>query len=145
MKLLDLIQKHPWEEIQTALVRLYPDHESELEGYQTVYQKLKTLQVLPSDRLLHLELVYSEHSGEYQLEIKHLSPNKPGEDAGPLLSLEFTPWAKWLGMEITAESLERFSAYDLIAHCLYEMTFFGFTQEASQTTTKELSDLLPGN
>lgn len=145
MKLLDLIQKHPWAEIKTALIRLYPDHESELEGYQKVYKQLQTLTVLPTDRLLHLELVYSEHSGEYELEVKHLSPDQTAKDTSPLVSLEFTPWSKWLSMEITPDSLEHFSEYDLIAHCMYEMTFFGFTQEAIQTTTKELSDHLPGN
>ncbi|MCB9136519.1 MAG: hypothetical protein H6636_13925 [Anaerolineales bacterium] len=145
MKLLDLLQKHPWEEIQSALVRLYPDHESELEGYQKVYKKLQTLTATRSDQLLHLELVYSKHTGEYQLEIKHLSPTPAPTDTGPLLSLEFTPWAKWLGMELTPKTLEKFSEYDILAHCLYEMTFFGFTQEAIQTTTKELNSRLPGN
>jgi len=32
-------------------------------------------------------------------------------------------------MEIEQESLSKYSELDIIGHCLWEMTFYGFTQE----------------
>ena len=45
------------------------------------------------------------------------------------LALEFTPWDEWLGMDIDQSSLKDFSSYEIICHCLDEMTFMGFDQE----------------
>jgi len=138
MKLHHLIHKHPWQNIHAALVRLYPDHESELEGYQEVFEKLKTLTPAASDFQLRVELVYSEHAGEYHIETKSINPAQEKVKSGSLFVLEFTPWSKWLGMELDEHTLEKFSEFDIVAHCLYEMTFFGFTQEDIKTAEEEI-------
>jgi hypothetical protein len=145
MKLYDLIQKHPWKKIESALVRLYPDHESELEGYRRVFGKLKALKPTPSEYRLLLQLVYSEHAQEFDVEFKCLDPSQHEESTVSIFALERTPWASWLGMELDAKTLEDFSEFDILAHCLYQMTFFGFSQEDIKTTSEELpgSILIP--
>jgi hypothetical protein len=140
MKLHDLIQKHNWEEVRAAIVRLYPDHESELAGYQKVFQKLKTLSPAQTDIQLQIDLVYSEHAGEFHIETKSLRPGEPSTKTGSPFVLEFTPWSEWLGMELNSESLQNFSEFDIIAHCLYEMTFFGFSLEDIRKTTKAIGE-----
>ncbi|NUM47023.1 MAG: hypothetical protein HUU38_20175 [Anaerolineales bacterium] len=138
MKLYDLIHKHAWDDVQTALVRLYPDYESELAGYRQVYDKLKTLAPVPSDLRLLIQLVYSEHAQEFDVELKCLYPPHATRNASSLFALELTPWANWLGMAIEAQTLADFSEFDILAHCLYQMTFFGFTQEDIKTATTEM-------
>ena len=140
MKFYDLIQKHSWEDTRDAIVRLYPDHESELDGYKQVFEKLKTLTPIPSNLQLRIELVYSNHTGEYLLETKSINPAQETGKTGSLFILEITPWAKWLGMELDAQTLEKFSEFDIVAHCLYEMTFFGFTLEDIQKTANAIGD-----
>lgn len=44
-------------------------------------------------------------------------------------AIEFTDWGEWLEMEIARESLAKYSELDIIGHCLWEMTFYGFTRE----------------
>ena len=138
MKLHDLIQKHIWKDIRDAIVRLYPDHESELEGYHQVFEKLKTLSPTSSDLQLRIDLVYSEHAGEYHIETKSIHPGQQATKTGALFVLEFTPWSDWLGMELHAQTLENFSEFDIIAHCLYEMTFFGFSLEDIRKTANAI-------
>ena len=139
MKFHDLIHTHPWEEICAAIVRLYPDHESELEGYYQVFKKLKNLKPSSSKYRLHIELVYSEHAGEFHVEVKRLAPSDDGSSTSPF-AIEITPWAEWLGMELDEYTLKGFSEFDIAAHCLYEMTFFGFTQEDIRTAADEISN-----
>jgi len=46
-----------------------------------------------------------------------------------LYAIEFTDWGEWLAMKIEQESLSEYSELDIIGHYLWEMTFYGFTQE----------------
>lgn len=38
-------------------------------------------------------------------------------------------WAEWLGFYVNNSVLEKFSAEQIVALCLYEMTWFGFSEE----------------
>lgn len=53
-------------------------------------------------------------------------------------ALDFTPWEEWLGMDIDKESLQAFPETEIISHCLYEMTFYGFTQKKIQKEWKKI-------
>lgn len=47
-------------------------------------------------------------------------------------AIEFVKWEKWLGMDLAPETLDNFSELEIIAHCLFEMTFCGYEQEEIQ-------------
>jgi len=44
-------------------------------------------------------------------------------------AIEFVEWKKWLGMDLENETMNNFNELEIIAHCLYEMTFYGYTRE----------------
>ncbi len=44
--------------------------------------------------------------------------------------IEFTDWEEWLGMDIDPESTSNYHETDIIAHCPWEMSFYGYTQKA---------------
>ena len=54
--------------------------------------------------------------------------------------IEFCPWKEWVSMYITQDSLDNFTKEDIVAACLYEMTFFGFTDSEVQTEVKKLQE-----
>jgi len=56
--------------------------------------------------------------------------------------LELTPWRQWLGMEISKESLQEFSEQEIIVHCLYEMTFEGFSEDAIEKVNERIEESL---
>ena len=43
-------------------------------------------------------------------------------------------------MYITQDSLDNFTKEDIVAACLYEMTFFGFTDTEVQAEVKKLQE-----
>jgi hypothetical protein len=57
--------------------------------------------------------------------------------------LDFKPWNEWLGMHLEPNSLEQFSHDEIVAHCLWEMTFYGFDQTTIQTVFEELNEMMP--
>ena len=55
-------------------------------------------------------------------------PTQKSKDYGTRFAIYFDPWAEWLGMSISTETLEKFSELEIISHCLFEMTFEGFDE-----------------
>ena len=74
--------------------------------------------------------------------MKDLIPPVPvDEEAGDReasYGIELTDWAEWLGMEIEPETLSRYAEADIIVHCVWEMTFFGYSQADIEKTVEEL-------
>lgn len=54
-------------------------------------------------------------------------------------SLSFSPWSEWLASEIHETSMAMYSQYNIVAHCLFEMTFHGFTEQSIADFKNELS------
>jgi hypothetical protein len=56
-------------------------------------------------------------------------------------SLVFNKWNDWISMFITKETLNSFTPEELVAACLYEMTYYGFSEEAIQKNLAELNKI----
>jgi hypothetical protein len=57
---------------------------------------------------------------------------------GEGFGLMFWPWSEWLGSEIDEETLAMLKPHEIVAHCLMEMTFSGFTEEDIKEHLDEL-------
>lgn len=53
-------------------------------------------------------------------------------------ALDLVPWEEWLGMELDPSAFDAYSAPDIVAHCLWEMTFFGFDKETIRKQRDEI-------
>ena len=152
MKLNRLVATKSWEEVGAALVRLYPDQEKGMEGYRYVFETLKTL--TPSETIMRIciEAAVDEDTGDtyHDVSAKDGTLHKEQSDVPEQFrqgdrgeqevsyGIELTDWAEWLGMEIDPDTLTRYAEPDIIAHCLWEMTFFGYTLEDIRQTWDEI-------
>lgn len=55
-------------------------------------------------------------------------------------ALDFLPWEEWLGYYCNQLDLEKHGETAFIAHCLWEMTFDGFSQEQVKERLDELKE-----
>lgn len=150
MKFKDLIDKYKWDDVYSTFMQLYPDQEKNIEGYKRVFEELRTLKPVETKMCIVIEDVFDEYDKEYYAHVsgkdgtlnKESDPERFKDDEvgnqEVLYAIEFTDWAKWLAMEIEQESLSKYSELDIIGHCLWEMTFYGFTQEKMK---KQLAQL----
>lgn len=129
---IELIKNNAWLSIELTLLELYPNEKENIAGYQKMFNKLQLLNPTLTDIAIVVKwetddfdnTKYVDVSGKY---------NKPkSEEEKFSQALEFTPWSEWLAMEIATESLQNFNELEIIAHCLYEMTFVGFEEEEIQ-------------
>ena len=144
-----------WDEVEFALVRLYPDAEDSLEGYHKVFAKLRDL--APTANMMRiaiqmtfrpeiddapfLEVVGRDGSlNRDQPDFPHLGKpvDSPFALAETEFALELHPWSEWLGMAVDALTLIEHDRPEIVAHCLHEMTFFGFDEKTVEAQRAEI-------
>ena len=133
MKFKDLVLNSDWKKIEKLLLTIDKNVDN-MEGYKKVYDDLINLKPKKSDCILNIKHVRNEDE-EYE-DVFGTSNNDDQNYA-----LEFTSWQEWLGMEIDAKTLKRYSKPSIIANCIYEMTFFGFDQKKIKKKMNELLKL----
>jgi hypothetical protein len=138
IQLADLLKQVSFETVFTTLVSYFPSQESSKEGYKEVFETLLTLSPKPltnlNDLFIHVTLTSDQYSdGEY-LDVSGIQLNKKDKFYG----IEFCPWKDWVSMHISQESLDTLTKEDIVAGCLYEMTFFGFTDKDVQDEAERL-------
>ena len=135
MKLYELLKKTKPDDVINDINRLYKDQEKNEKGYRKVYDHLLEIVPGPGEENFRIELkLEATDDGEPWL-ITH------GIEDGEEISygLELYPWAELLGTEITPGTLAGFKAETIVAGCLYEMTFFGFTEDKIRETEERWS------
>ena len=146
MKLGDLIKSNNWLSVQITLLQIYPDQLNMLDEYQGVFEKLKILDPTNYDLDIVLETYDCDSNFEStQNTYVDVSGRKKIPDPDAITdgyALEFLEWDKWLGMDLAEETIQHFSELEIIAHCLYEMTFVDFEEEAIQYQLKSLNDTI---
>ena len=145
MKLYDFINSNNWLSVELTLLKLYPDQDKMLNQYRNVYEKLKTIEPKNYEEL---EIILTEYNCDTNFESDKekyidVSGRKKIPDVNEITTsyaIEFLAWDKWLGMDLAKETIENFSEFEILAHCLYEMTFIDYDEDDIQGQFKTLND-----
>lgn len=125
MKLYELLEFASWKDVQEALTRFYHTGESEDDSwpeFKGVFGEL--LSAEPKDSETEITVV-PNFVKEDMMGVRVIGDGgKAGSD--PVFGLSMTPWVEWLGMRVDDDICESFSAAEIIALCLFEMTYLGY-------------------
>lgn len=144
MKLNDIIKSYNWLSIELTLIRLYPDQEILVDDYRNVFEKLKFL--VPEEYDMSIVLTEYDCDPDDESEVRtyvDVSGRKKEKDPNSITdsyAIEFVAWDKWLGMDLAPETTIKFSNLEIIAHCLYEMTFIGYNEEEINEQFETIND-----
>lgn len=139
MKLKNLIQTNSWLSVKMILLELYADEDINISGYENIYEYLQFMDLEHSDLSIVVSHVKDEFDGEEYVDVSGKYEHPKNDEEKYSYALEFTPWNQWLGMDICKESVKQFSELEIIAHCLYEMTYIDFDEEEIQKQINELN------
>ncbi len=145
MKLSELIKSYNWLSVELTLIKLYPDQNQMLDEYRKVYEKLKVTEPADYDEL---EIILTEYDSdpdfesdkETYVDVLGQKKNSDLNDISNSYAIEFLEWDKWLGMDLALQTTKNFSDLEIIAHCLYEMTFIDYDEDVIQQQLKSLTD-----
>lgn len=143
-KFKDLLGSHSWDEvIATGVLQTYPSAAKNMEGYEKAFHQLRKLAASATDTIICLRREFEPEEKRWYVCVSGRFPQgtKRGVDVVPgsgkkpkrtqFHALDFQPWAEWLGMEVDAQSLNEYPEAEIIAHCLWEMTFHGFSPDST--------------
>jgi hypothetical protein len=130
MTFKELLDQSTWGNICSALSRLFPDHVEYMESYRMAYGNLKSLN--QSDENIRLIIGRYEPNGVIPFYVLGFE----GE-CSKCFSLKFSPWEKWLGTTVDDLVLGQYERAEIVAICLWDMTWAGFSSEDVVTFHKE--------
>lgn len=139
--LKDLVMETTFDDVAEVLVREYPEDWKACgrgRGFKKVFNELQEKEPASSDGTkIIIEYVLREYDDHTEL-------NESFHDVGGIdvtgerLALDYTPWAIWLGMEIHPRTLRDYTVPEIVAHCLWEMTFVSFDEREIEKQWHEL-------
>jgi hypothetical protein len=155
MKLKELILTTNWGDVKSSLLRTYPHSKKSIDKFQNVFDALLLLNPQVTKMRLFVEEDMSlGEDEEARIDVfgkdgtlnKDLADFRHFRETGSedfansetSFALELVPWEKWLGMELDSSVLQGYANPDIIAFCLWEMTFFGFDQATIQEEKQEI-------
>lgn len=131
--------------IMEALVDMYPECLEQSEAYEEVIDYVvNTPESNFDDFVIEVGLIDPSSDEEYEEgvdEEAYLSISGYSVKEDLHFALGFSKWEEWANAKIIIQEDLMISPEELIAICIYEMTFYGFDQES---ILKELVDLEKG-
>jgi len=125
----EVINSTNLEDVLATLFKFCPDQEKNKDGYEKVFDKLRSMTPKRnnlSDPFICIDKVFEEDGGWWP-DVYGLRIN-----SNKRLGMEFVRWRDWVTMFINKDTLTNFSKKEIVAACLYEMTFFGFAEDDIQ-------------
>jgi hypothetical protein len=121
--LKDLVDKFNFTEVSEALLELYPDQKQNIRGYKITWDELEHLH--PSKEISDMSIKITKVKDTYD-NTSYYSTHGVTKNKKETYALDFSSFKDWLGFKIHPSTLKRMKQLNIMAHCLWEMTFNGF-------------------
>ena len=128
MTFAEILRKADMEEAKRIILKFDARQKRSLAGYDEVYNTLLGLEPKSVSAVITIEHIALQDESDCGYE--HVSGVDTSD--GQHYSLSLTPWAEWLGMEVSVETISNYGINEIVAYCLYDMTFYGFDEEQIQ-------------
>jgi len=117
---------------ETVFECLSSDYDDDrIRAYAEVIDKLLDLEPIKSEYIICLQEVESED--EFYTEVFGVK-----NSCDLKWSLSMMKWSEWLGMKIHETSQAIYTKDQIICHCLWEMTFYGFDEKTIEDTKNDI-------
>jgi len=121
----DKVKACNFRNVKEALLRLYPDQKKNIKGYRYVFQTLRLMKPRYNKEGMIIDIRKVGRGRNAYFSVSGVCREK---GINQLFGIECMPWSKWLGCEVNKQILKKMTKDEIVAHCLWEMTFMGFTQ-----------------
>lgn len=130
-----LLNQFTDEQILKRYVRLYPGQKKSLKGYELALKELRSTRSQKTG--MQISITAEEDDGEKYFHVSGVYPASKNKIA---YAIGFVPWRKWLSMEFNYIP-EGMTDLDKLCHCLFEMTWYGFSNKEVNDELKKLDKI----
>lgn len=127
MKLKELILKNSWKSVWGTGIFVSHYHESQNveRNYRNVYRFLRSTKPGKTEMQIWLTESYDDIDERMNVYVHGIKSGDTAEKP-EFWGIEFDNWGEWLDMEIRNDIKRPITEPEIIAHCLYELTFYGW-------------------
>jgi hypothetical protein len=153
--LLEIFNENENEDIIKTIFELYPEQVKNIEGYKKMIIALRDVNPNPEPQTMRIEVYHCYQEWDFQDEpddyigVHGLDPEavldelsgQKGEEIG--WAIEYSPWADWLSWTVStscSDDERTNSELKLLAHCLWEMTWAGYSEEQVKEQSDEIME-----
>ena len=136
MNFQELLKKYDWDNVWNTIRKEHPREFRNLKGYRHVYRTL--LQLTPGPSTGTLQIKNHAVPGEpVHPDVFMLIPNQV---SGKLedYSLAGASWEELISLELAANIDKTVPALTAISYALFELTFYGFTEQSRTKTFNKI-------
>lgn len=134
MTLQDLLDQFTDKDIFAKLFKLYPDQRKSKAGYKAALFEMRNINPKTTDMTILVHTVPpNDLNDEEYVSVSGRYPKEPDTN----YAIEFEPWDVWLGANLHPDTTY-LPPLDALCHCLWEMTWRGYSDKEVQTEAKEL-------
>ena len=140
MNFKELLKTVVLEDVWTELKKEYCMKDEAFEAYFKVFNQLKGLTPKPNHERFRLVVAKVEDGlvlGTFIYDVFGIKPDDIDHYA-----IELLPWSEWLSFEVVEKCIEVYSAAVVVAHSLFEFTFFGYDAADVEANTKKEIEIL---
>lgn len=136
MKLAEIISRSPWQEVEPVYLELYPKEKRQKKKAREALEYIKSLKPIASKMRIEIEYCEAEEGHYHEVLGKDgtLRPDGPEER----YDISLVDWDEWLGIEIDPLTQNNYSELAILCHCLYEMTWYGYSMAKIKKFRDEL-------
>lgn len=135
MLLKSLLEEVNYSDVESSLLALFPDDTKNIKNgkYKTIFYTLKQLHIIRTK----IEVILSEDLNNSNI-CSNFEYHVTGKTAAnKYLFIQSNSWSEWLGMNISSFLKGKFSNSEIVAICLYNLSYFGYSEEEIQYHTHE--------
>jgi len=135
MNTIDLAKLVKWEDVKRAIKYFYPDDKN---NYEDVFNKIRNYKPVKTNKREFLKIW-----------VWHIVKDEPISDIEDIYydvctnkySLSFRDWNEVVSLQIEKSTLRHLIPADIIAHIIWEITFYGDEEQMKNTQKELLNDV----
>jgi hypothetical protein len=126
----ELLEKYPNNEILATLFKEYPEQEENLFGYIEALSELRSLEPQTPDYVISITSFSADDDPLSEIDWVDVSGVKHNDSTN--YAIEYEPFERWLGAPISEQSFIDFDEPQVLAHCMFEITWSGYSNAERQ-------------
>jgi len=139
-----------FQDVYESMIKLYynnPDDDDNkewvLNSYKEVYERLLVLEPSKDKKLFTISVTKEPDDEDDDGEVFEGFWDVCGryENDTTCYSPSLSTWSEWLGFTVIAEEVNDIGIYNYIAHVLWDMTFYGYTEDDLKEVKDSLLDI----
>ncbi len=141
MKFKGLLDLYQDKDIIDRLLDLYPNQVKNKDGYIKALLELRKTKPTRTNLKLQIKHIVDNLDKKNIEEYERVDgvSEKTDKYGNNQVAIEYTFWGQWLSMPITKPTLENYFEIDILAYCLWEMTWGGYSNKEVQKQWEEIA------